>query len=105
MTATNSANSAMGSRFTTRYALFPSGTVQQYSTRTQRWSSWSVQTFTPQRIAMTSPSSTAGCNLAATLNRTSGEYRLSLRCTNRTAVDYQGSCARAATAPAPAQRF
>ncbi|MGG5887841.1 hypothetical protein ACLF3G_11940 [Falsiroseomonas sp. HC035] len=105
VTATNSSTRAMGARYTVRFALHQNGTVQQYNPQTQQWTRWNVQTFTPQRVAMTSPSATAGCNMAANMDRNSGAYRLSLRCTDRTAVDYQGSCARATTAPAPAQRF
>jgi hypothetical protein len=105
VTATNSETRPMGSRYTARFALHQNGTVQQYNAQTQQWTRWNVQNFTPQRVAMTAPSATAGCNMAAEMNRTSGEYRVSLRCTNRTAVDYLGSCARAATPAAPAQRF
>ncbi|HEV7268569.1 MAG TPA: hypothetical protein VGN83_27225 [Falsiroseomonas sp.] len=71
----------------------------------RQWTRWTVRTFTPQRVTMTSPSASAGCNMAAQMDRSSGEYRVSLRCTNRTAADYQDTCAQAEAAPAPVQRF
>lgn len=105
VTATNTSTRAMGARYSTRFALHQGGSVQQYNATTRQWVRWNVQNFTPQQVSMTSPSATAGCNLAVNINRNSGEFRLSMRCANRTSVDYLGSCTRAAAAPAPAQRF